>query len=364
MEGCDKGRELCTSSRLILQLPGSLNGCWHLLSPGGGRSRGNVGPRHGRGLGIWKSRRRVAAQDAIESSLAHPATRNSTPRHPTDLMCHHPAPGDPRALIPGHIPTGNSPISPTSSLSTSMRVRDTPAISSAVMKDPTKARAMRTPRLSAGSGSEAGEFQSGQSQGMGSQAPPCTHPGSAQQLQPQFPAPGRTIHPGCSPRAPRRILQDGWQDETGIRGIWGSTEGLGGLTRGQGHVGSIGWISHVLQHRLHGLIRRQHLEGTRSRGRAERGDLVTGDLGMGRKQQNSPLTFILRTPASPWIPTETGPCHIPTLVTPPQGGQGHSDPPGIRGGCEGAAPHPAPAPSRPQPAGRRAWIPGCCRETG
>lgn len=170
----------------------------------------------------------MAAQDAIGSSLAHPATRNSTPRHPTDLMCHHLAPGDPRAPIPGHIPTGNSPISPTSSLSTSMRVRDTPAISSAVMKDPTKARAMRIPRLSAGSGSEAGEFQSGQSQGMGSQAPPCTHPGSAQQLQPQFPAPGRTIHPGCSPRAPRRILQDGRQDETGIWGIWGSTEGLGG----------------------------------------------------------------------------------------------------------------------------------------
>lgn len=40
---------------------------------------------------------------------------------------------------------------------------------------------------------------------------------------------------------------------------------------------------------------------------------------MGRKRQNSPLTFILRTPASPWIPTETGLCHIPALVMPPQG---------------------------------------------
>lgn len=40
---------------------------------------------------------------------------------------------------------------------------------------------------------------------------------------------------------------------------------------------------------------------------------------MGRKQQDYPLTFILRTPASPWIPTETGPCHIPALVMPPRG---------------------------------------------
>lgn len=42
---------------------------------------------------------------------------------------------------------------------------------------------------------------------------------------------------------------------------------------------------------------------------------------MGRKQQDFLLTFILRTPASPWIPMEMEPCHIPALVTPPRGGR-------------------------------------------
>lgn len=56
-------------------------------------------------------------------------------------------------ITPSPMPRGNrcpraSPISPKRSSSASRRVRDTPAISSAVMKVPTRARATRTPRSS------------------------------------------------------------------------------------------------------------------------------------------------------------------------------------------------------------------------
>lgn len=161
--------------------------------------------------------------------------------HPTDLvswLSHHPAPGDPRAPVPCCIPTsGHSPISPTSSSSTSMRVRETPAISSAVMKEPTKARAMWMPRLSAGTGGSvskggvAGRSPETEEPDPGNGAPsppPCTHPGSAQPRRLRCSAPGRTTHPGCSPPAPQRLLQGRGQNETPACVVQGVRGGPGG----------------------------------------------------------------------------------------------------------------------------------------
>lgn len=144
--------------------------------------------------------------------------------------------------VPCHLPTrGGSPISPSSSSSASMRVRETPAISSAVMKEPTRARAMRTPRLSARvkGGRERGGFAGRlpQEQRAPGVVPGCpqTHPAHARQRRPRCPAPGRTARPGCSPPAPRQHLRGSEQSEAPPPPPWtcrGCPGGAQGTPRG------------------------------------------------------------------------------------------------------------------------------------
>lgn len=142
--------------------------------------------------------------------------------------------------VPCHLPAhGRSPISPSSSSSASMRVRETPAISSAVMKEPTRARAMRTPRLSARvkggheRGGVAGRvLRSRELRG----APGCpqTHPAHARQRRPRCPAPGRTARPGCSPPAPRKHLRGSERSEPLALDVPGVPGDRRGAHRGSG----------------------------------------------------------------------------------------------------------------------------------
>lgn len=78
-------------------------------------------------------------------------------------------------------------------------------------------------------------------------------------------------------------------------------EGQGGLTRTQRQVGGVGGVRHVCQHRFHCLICWQHL-GAQWGHEGGAGGGGNGRCGGGNS--GSLLTFILRTPASPWIPEE------------------------------------------------------------
>lgn len=201
-----------------------------------------------------------------------------------------------------------------------MRVRETPAISSAVMKEPTRARAMHTPRLSARvkggreRGGVAGRLPQERRAPGGVPGCPQTHPAHARQRWPRCPAPGRTARPGCSPPAPRKHLQGSEQSEAPPPPPWtcrGCPRGAQGTPRGAHRGSGAGgrrWQGLSCAPASSPLPRPPASPGKGAGHREARAG------GQGEERgEGTLLTFILRTPASPWIPAGTEQRH-PTLA--------------------------------------------------